>query len=198
MPKRSNSYGKGRPIVLAQYNEFYTGYRLWIKSPIKEEGVRFFSISTNKNSLDQYPGLIALAELRKDAETLQQIPDIYNRFVLNYDLFVTAHKKVSFTKGAMTKGYPDKTLDEYSSKIIKDTIQKLKNHTFKFSPVRREYIQKANGKLRVLGIASPRDRIVQQVMLMILEAIFEKKFLNTSHGFRHGKSTHTALQNVSK
>ena len=57
-------------------------------------------------------------------------------------------------------------------------------------------IPKANGKTRPLTVASPRDKVVQEVMRMIIEAIFEPTFSPNSHGFRPGKSCHTALRQV--
>ena len=203
MPKGKNSYGVGRPIVPALLlskgskigNTSSREYRSLIT--IKREVVRFYS-SDNKNSLDTYPGLLALSELRLEFQQHKQVKNVYN-LLLNEDLFITAHKKISKNKGAMTKGIDSETLDEYSMNIIRDTILQLKNHSFQFKPSRREYIPKANGKLRPLGIPSPRDKVVQQIMVMILEAIFENSiFLECSHGFRPNKGCHTALKSVSR
>lgn len=103
----------------------------------------------------------------------------------------------SIISGAMT---PAETLDGFSVKRIEEIIGKLKDHTFQFRPSRRIYIP--NGKERPLGIPSPQDKVVQKVMAIILEAIYDDtnspKFLDCSHGFRRGKSTHTALKRISQ
>ncbi|KAJ3392368.1 hypothetical protein HDU92_008499 [Lobulomyces angularis] len=95
------------------------------------------------------------------------------------DLHITAYEK-----------------DGVSMMTIIKTIQSLKDHSFTFKPSRREFVPKPNGKMRPLGIPSPRDKIVQQVMVMILEALYEPIFTNNSHGFRTGRGTHTALKEI--
>ena len=207
LPKGINTYGRGRPIVpaLLFFKLSKLGYAYNTKREyrslitIKREVVRFYSSeTTNSLSLAKYPGLLALSELRLEFQQHQQVKNVYN-LLLNEDLFITAFKKISSNKGAMTKGINSETLDGYSMKIIRDTILQLKNHSFQFKPSRREYIPKANGKLRPLGIPSPRDKIVQQIMVMILEAIFENSvFLECSHGFRPNKGCHTALKSISR
>jgi len=207
LPKGINSYGGGRPIVpalllskLSKFGHAYNTkreYRSLIT--VKREVVRFYS-SEITNSLEKYPGLLALSELRLEFQQHQQVKNVYN-LLLNEDLFITAYKKISSNKGAMTKGINYEILDGLppSMNIIRDTILQLKNHSFQFKPSRREYIPKANGKLRPLGIPSTRDKVVQQVMVMILEAIFENSvFLDCSHGFRPNKGCHTALKDVSR
>lgn len=74
----------------------------------------------------------------------------------------------------------------------------MKDRTFQFKPSLRVYIPKSNGKLRPLGIPSPRDKIIQQAIKMIFESVFEPTFLNTSHGFRPNRSTKTAVFEVRK
>lgn len=88
----------------------------------------------------------------------------------------------------------EETLD-LSQDILKDISEQLKNETFIFKPSRL-YIGKANGGLRPLTIASPRDKLVQQVIKMILELVFEPIFLDNSHGFRAKLSTQTAFLDV--
>jgi group II intron reverse transcriptase/maturase len=98
----------------------------------------------------------------------------------------------------MTAGVGGETLDGFSIKVLTYLIEKLRDESFQFKPAKRAYIPKANGKMRPLGIPSPRDKIVQGAIRMILEAIYDSPhgafFLNCSHGFRPGKSCHSALR----
>jgi retron-type reverse transcriptase len=104
--------------------------------------------------------------------------------------------------GALTPGLDSKTLDAFSTKEIEKTVNELKDHTFQFKPIRRTFIPKKNGKLRPLGIPGPTDKVVQKVIAIILEAIYDHEtdpiFKESSHGFRRGRGTHTALQQISR
>ena len=106
----------------------------------------------------------------------------------------------------MTPGIVPTTLDGMSLEVVDEIINTLRNGTFKFQPAsacmaigqkgKRIEIPKTNGKMRPLTIAPPRDKLVQECIRMILEAIFEPNFLENSHGFRPGKSCHTALKMI--
>jgi group II intron reverse transcriptase/maturase len=98
----------------------------------------------------------------------------------------------------MTPGTDSKTIDEMSLQRIENLIVSLRNETYKPNPARRVYIPKKNGKKRPLGIPSFEDKLVQEVVRMILEAIYEGYFEPTSHGFRPHKSCHTALTHIQK
>lgn len=96
----------------------------------------------------------------------------------------------------MTAGIDGKTIDAMSVERINKIILSLKDESYQPKPARRKYIPKKNGKLRPLGIPSIDDKLVQEVVRMLLEAIYEGSFENTSHGFRPNKSCHTALLQV--
>lgn len=197
LPKGSNSYGNGRFIVPVRGSGIFgrLGY-----APLTvgiREGSRSYS-SSSESRLD-YSGLRKLEEVRERSACQTRVNGLYD-LMLDYDLHVAAYEKIKRNSGSMTHGVDGITLDGFSKEVIIDTIGKLKDHSFRFNPSRREYIPKSNGKLRPLGIPSPRDKIVQQVMVMILECLWEApgedRFLDTSHGFRKGRGTHTALKYV--
>lgn len=98
----------------------------------------------------------------------------------------------------MTKGIDEETLDGINIKWFEKTSDNLIKERYQPKPARRIYIPKANGKMRPLGIASPRDRIIQQAMKIVLECKLEPTFMETSHGFRPNKSCHTALKEIRK
>ena len=96
----------------------------------------------------------------------------------------------------MTPGSDNTTPDGLTMEIIQTLVNKLKKETFKFKPARRIYIPKPKGGRRPLSIPSFQDKLVQEVLRIILEAIYEPSFIPYSHGFRKGKSCHTALKDV--
>ena len=98
----------------------------------------------------------------------------------------------------MTEGSDGKTIDGMSLKRIENLIGTLKDESYQPKPARRTYIPKKNGKMRPLGIPSFDDKLVQEVLRMILGAIYEGSFENSSHGFRPKHSCHTALIQVQK
>ena len=120
------------------------------------------------------------------------------RNLYNPEFYLTAYQKIQAKQGSMTAGTDGKTADGMGMKRINALIAKLRDFSYQPSPARRTYIPKANGKKRPLGIPSFDDKLVQEVVRMILESIYEPTFLNTSHGFRPKRSCHTALQYVQK
>jgi retron-type reverse transcriptase len=116
----------------------------------------------------------------------------------NHRLYEIAYDKLRSNPGNMTQGINPTTLDGLSFETIDGIINLIKSDKFQFSPGRRTQIPKANGGTRPLTIAPPLDKLVQEVMRMILEAIFEPTFSSHSHGFRTGKGCHTALREVSE
>lgn len=98
----------------------------------------------------------------------------------------------------MTPGILPTTLYGMSSEILDDIIEQLRNGSFNFHPVRRVQISKDNGKIIPLTVtvAPPRDKLVQECLIMVLESIYEYTFLDCNHGFITSKSCHTALKTI--
>ncbi len=119
------------------------------------------------------------------------------RYLLREDIYYAAYQKLYANRGATTKGEDDDTADGFSEKYVAQLITELREGTYHAKPVRREYIKKQNGKLRPLGIPSFRDKLLQEVVRMILEAIYEPVFDDHSHGFRPNRSCHSALRQIS-
>ena len=118
------------------------------------------------------------------------------RYMLRKDIYYVAYQKLYANNGASTKGIDEDTADGFSEKYIEKIIKKLSDNTFMPKPTRRISIPKANGKMRPISIPCFTDKLVQEVMRMILEAIYEPIFSNNSHGFRPKRSCHTALEQL--
>lgn len=120
------------------------------------------------------------------------------RYLLREDIYFAAYQKLYANRGAITKGIDNDTADHFSQAYVNALIQELRDGTYRVKPVRREYIAKKNGKMRPLGIPSFRDKLLQEAIRTILEAIYEPVFDNNSHGFRPYRSCHTALSQIKK
>jgi hypothetical protein len=120
------------------------------------------------------------------------------RNLYNPDFYMEAYRSIAKSQGSMTAGADGLTLDNMSTSGINRIIASLKDHSYQPNPARRVYIAKQNNpaKKRPLGIPSTDDKLVQEVVRMILEAIYEPGFSTNSHGFRSERSCHTALQEV--
>lgn len=120
------------------------------------------------------------------------------RNLYNPDFYMEAYKNIAKSQGSMTPGVDGLTLDNMTMARINRIIASLKDHSYQPNPARRVYIAKSNNpdKKRPLGIPSTDDKLVQEVVRMILEAIYEPGFSANSHGFRPKRSCHTALQAV--
>jgi group II intron reverse transcriptase/maturase len=120
------------------------------------------------------------------------------RSLFNPDLYLLAYANLYSNQGAMTKGTTGETVDGMSLAKIKSIIDEIKTERFRWTPVRRTCIPKANGKTRPLGIPTWRDKLVQEVIRLILEALYEPQFSDASHGFRPERGCHTALTTVQR
>jgi group II intron reverse transcriptase/maturase len=120
------------------------------------------------------------------------------RILFNREMYAVAYQKIYANEGNMTKGSDGLTIDGLNLKRIDSLIEALKDESYQPLPSRRVYIPKKDGRKRPLGIPAFNDKLVQEIIRMILENIYEGSFEDTSHGFRPGRSCHTALLQTQK
>lgn len=123
------------------------------------------------------------------------VNDFY-RQLRNPEWFLQAYGKIYRNDGAMTPGVTEETVDAMSLKKIRTIIDDLDREAYRWTPVRRTYIPKKNGKLRPLGMPTWSDKLLQEVIRCLLEAYFEPQFSEHSHGFRPRRGCHTALREI--
>lgn len=189
-PKASNCYGDGGSIVgitRAQGNTQVSQEKNSVGKPaVTTESVVY---------LDSQVGGFAQTALER-LENINSDTDLFE-LLCSLDLWVLAYSKMKSKPGNMIMGHHKETFDGISIDKIMKMISDIRSQKFQFKPVRRIHIPKKNGKMRPLGIPSPMDKLVQQVIRMIFERLYEPEFKSTSHGFRPGKGCHTALKQVS-
>ncbi|GBQ20815.1 RNA-directed DNA polymerase [Gluconacetobacter sacchari DSM 12717] len=112
-------------------------------------------------------------------------------------LWEQAYEQIAPNKGALTPGTdPENTLDGFSLERLERVRTAVMDGSYRFSPARRQYIPKPNGKKRPLGIPTADDKLVQAAVKILLEHVYEPVFAEQSHGFRKGRSCHTALTEI--
>ena len=120
------------------------------------------------------------------------------RQLFNPQLYLLAYGRIYSNAGAMTPGISEETADGMSLGKIESVIGAMRRESYRFSPARRVYIPKKNGKLRPLGLPTWEDKVVGEVVRLLLEAYYEPVFSDRSHGFRPGRGCHTALREVAR
>jgi len=123
--------------------------------------------------------------------------DVY-RQLYNPNLYLLAYSRIYKNDGALTQGVTKETADGMSMKKIETIIEQLRYERFRWTPVRRVEIPKKNGKKRPLGIPTWTDKLVQEVIRLILEAFYEPQFSTSSHGFRPNRGCHSALTTIDR
>ena len=119
------------------------------------------------------------------------------RLLFNRELYLHAYGRLSRNEGAMTPGSTWETVDGMSLAKIDAIIEALRFERYRWMPARRTYIEKKNStKKRPLGIPTWSDKLLQEVIRLILEAYYEPQFSDHSHGFRAGRGCHTALREI--
>jgi group II intron reverse transcriptase/maturase len=118
------------------------------------------------------------------------------RLLYNPDLYLRAYGKLYRNNGATTPGATEETVDGMSQEKIAAIIEAIRYERYRWTPTKRVYIPKRNGKLRPLGLPTWSDKLVQEVVRSILTAYYEPQFSEHSHGFRPDKGCHTALREI--
>ena len=137
--------------------------------------------------------------VRKRGEAKKPINRVY-RIIQCKELFLLAYANLYANKGALTPGvHPEDTIDGMSMKRIESIRNKLRKGEYQWTPVRRTYIGKRNSKkLRPLGMPGWNDKLLEEVIRLVLSAYYEPQFRDSSHGFREGRGCHTALKRIAK
>jgi RNA-directed DNA polymerase len=148
--------------------------------------VLLMQTATIQRRIEQLPALSRAGKRINGLHRLMRSPYLYER----------AYVRVSGNKGAATPGVDGQTFDGTSLEKLASLARRVAQGRYRPRPVRRVYIPKASGKLRPLGIPTVEDRLVQEVVRIILAAIYEPVFSQHSHGFRPGRSCHTALEEI--
>ncbi len=135
--------------------------------------------------------------IRERGERGLPLENIY-RLLYNRNLYLRAYDHIYSNQGAMTKGITAETVDGMSLAKIDRIIDALRYERFRWTPVRRVNIPKPSGTTRALGIPTGPDKLLQEVIRMILEAYYEPQFSDHSHGFRPHRGCHTALSEMTR
>lgn len=136
--------------------------------------------------------LQAMQKLGKEGKP----PTRVYRSLFSEDLFLLAYDRIGRNKGSLTLGTEDDTADGMSMEVIRSIIEDLRRERFRFRPSRRTQVPKKKGGTRPLGVPNFREKLVQEALRLILEAYYEPRFRDSSHGFRAQRACHTALAQV--
>lgn len=141
------------------------------------------------------PTNVYLGLLRERGKHGLPLERVY-RQLFNRNLYLIAYGKIYRNAGAITKGVTDETVDAMSLEKIDEIIQMLRSERYKWHPAKRVYILKRNGKKRPLGLPVWSDKLLAEVVRLILNAYYDGQFSEHSHGFREGRGCHTAFQEI--
>ena len=112
------------------------------------------------------------------------------RQMFNRELYLLAYGKIYSNQGAMTPVTSDETADGMSEEKIEQITGLMRREKYRFAPARRVYIPKKNGQLRPLGMPTWSDKLVGEVVRLLLDAFYEPQFSDSSHGFRRFRGSY--------
>jgi len=138
-----------------------------------------------------------LAVLRERGRRGLPCDELY-RQLFNKEMYLLAYGRIYANQGAMTPGANAETADGMSEAKIDRIIDAVRHERYRFAPARRTFVPKKNGKMRPLGLPSWSDKLVGEVVRLLLEAYYEPQFSDRSHGFRKRRGCHTALREIQR
>jgi group II intron reverse transcriptase/maturase len=136
-----------------------------------------------------------LSIIRKRGARGLPLKKVY-RLLYNRNLYLTAYGNLYPNQGALTRGVTGETAEGMSLDKVDRIIAAVRQERYRWKPARRVHIPKSNGKTRPLGIPTWSDKLLQEVIRLILQAYYEPQFSRHSHGFRPARGCHTALTEV--
>lgn len=184
MPKGGDPYGNGAAVVVGARESLVHG-----------KGRQAIRIAKDREVREMRDAETVLEIIRERGRKGLPLEDIY-RQLYNPDLYLRAYARLYSNKGAMTKGTTSETVDGMSRGKIEKIIDEIRHERYRWTPVRRVYIPKKNGKMRPLGMPTWSDKLLQEVIRLILEAYYEPQMSDYSHGFRPRRGCHTALSEL--
>lgn len=136
------------------------------------------------------------AEIQRQSAVYSKVQNLMHN--VDESSLLEEHRKQKRKKAAGVDGVDKASYDKQAEENIHHLIERMKRFQYKPQPVRRAYIPKTNGKLRPLGIPAYEDKLVQGVMSRILSDVYEGRFLDSSYGFRPGRSAHQAVEYINR
>lgn len=182
-PKGLKPYGNGGFIVPKLS---------WGRDP----GIRRYATETLSLTKESDPvGVLENIQKRSEKDSSLKLNNLIGA-ISNPKLLALAYELIKSKPGNMTPGADTTTLDSLDLNWIQNTAAKLQAGQFRWSPARLVKIPKPNkpGQTRPLGIANPREKVVQKAIQLVLSALYEPIFRDCSHAFRPARSCHTALR----
>jgi group II intron reverse transcriptase/maturase len=191
-PKEREPYGDGGLILVVGLTPHQGGRE---SRPQSGEGGQVIGHQQKRKVRVMREAEPVLGVLRERGRRGLPLERLY-RLLFNPQLFLLAYGKLYANKGAMTPGVDNETVDGMNLGKIDRIIDALRHERYRFKPVRRTYIPKKDGKRRPLGLPTWSDKLVSEVVRLLLEAYYEPQFSARSHGYRPRRGCHTALSEV--
>src|SRR5258707_15627506 len=152
---------------------------------------------TQRGACEMRPSATVLDMLQDRGKRRVPVTDLY-RQLYTPTLYLRAYGRIYANDGAMTAGSTPETAAAMTLSKIKKISDGLRHERYRWTPVRRTYVPKKNGKPRPLGLPSWSDKLLQEVIRSLLEAHYEPQFTEHSHGFRPGAGCHSALREITQ